>query len=115
MLLCFLSCSFDCSSVYLAHLFVCLFLYIFVNQLMDYGADVNCQDYEGRVPLMWACHWGNIKLVETLVDYHKHYIMSCHKRHKLAIPYYAIRREYEHITDGYMHVVCQYYQYNSSV
>ena len=34
---------------------------------MDYGADVNCQDYEGRVPLMWACHWGNIKLVETLV------------------------------------------------
>ena len=35
------------------HLFLC-FVYHFCQMLLNHGGDVNCRDFDGRVPVMYA-------------------------------------------------------------
>lgn len=68
-----------------------------VKKLIDYGAYVNAKDKDGRTPLYYACHYGNLQVVQLLVSKHAQLndinkegetalIAACRKHHHDIVP-----------------------------
>lgn len=69
-----------------------------VEKLIEYGASVNVKDKDGRTPLYYACHYGNLQVAQLLVDKHAQLndvnkegetalIASCRKHRHDIVPY----------------------------
>jgi ankyrin repeat protein len=69
-----------------------------VRRLLKNGASVNVKDKDGRTPLYYACHYGNLQVVQLLVSKHAQLndinkeretalIAACRKHRHNIVPY----------------------------
>ncbi|KAL7969310.1 hypothetical protein HDV63DRAFT_411060 [Trichoderma sp. SZMC 28014] len=69
-----------------------------VEKLIEYGASINVKDKDGRTPLYYACHYGNLQVVQLLVNGHAQLddvnkdgetalIASCRRHRHDIVPY----------------------------